>query len=32
LDNYTRDYVYISEMVGSIRVFITMMDTQRGKT
>jgi hypothetical protein len=32
LDNYTRDYVYISEMVGSIRVFITMMDTRMGKT
>jgi hypothetical protein len=32
LYNYTRDYVYISKMVGSIRVFITMMDTRRGKT
>jgi hypothetical protein len=32
LDNYTRDYVYISKMVGSIRVFITMMDTRMGKT
>jgi hypothetical protein len=32
LYNYKRDYVYISKMVGSIRVFITMMDTRREKT
>jgi hypothetical protein len=32
LYNYTPDYVYISKMVGSIRVFITMMDTRKGKT
>jgi hypothetical protein len=32
LYNYTRDYVYISKMVGSKRVFITIMDTRMGKT
>ncbi len=32
LDNYTGDYVYISEMAGSILVFITMMETQSNKT
>ncbi len=30
--NYTGDYVYFSEMAGSIRVFLTMMDTQSKKT
>ncbi len=32
LDNYMRDYAYISEMAGSIRVFLTMMDTKSKKT
>jgi hypothetical protein len=32
LDNYVQDYAYISEMLGGIRIFITMMDTRRGKT
>ncbi len=32
LDNYSGDYVYISEMVGSIRVFLTMMGTKSKKT
>ncbi len=32
LDNYVKDYVYISKMVGSMRVFITMMETQSKKT
>ncbi len=32
IDNYTRGYVYISEIVGSILVFITMMETQNKKT
>jgi hypothetical protein len=31
-DNYVRDYAYISEMLGSFRVFLTIMDTQRRKT
>jgi hypothetical protein len=32
MDNYTGDYAYISKMVGSKRVFITMLDTRREKT
>ncbi len=32
LDNYVKDYVYISKMVGGMRVFITMMKTQSKKT
>jgi hypothetical protein len=32
LDNYVQDYAYISEMLGSIRIFITMMDTRMEKT
>ncbi len=32
LDNYVGDYAYISEMVDSVRVFITMMDTKSKKT
>jgi hypothetical protein len=32
LDNYVKDYAYISEMVGSVRVFLTMMDTLSQKT
>ncbi len=32
LDNYASNYVYISKMTGSIRVFITMMDTRSKKT
>jgi hypothetical protein len=32
LDKYVKDYVYISKMVGSKRVFITMLDTRMGKT
>jgi hypothetical protein len=32
MDNYTGDYVYISKMVGSKRVFITILDTRREKT
>ncbi len=32
LDNYVKDYVYISKMVCSIRVFITMMEIRSKKT
>jgi hypothetical protein len=32
LVNYARDYAYISEMSGTIRVFLTMMDTRSQKT
>jgi hypothetical protein len=32
MDNYVRDYAYFSEMIGSVRVFLTMMDTQSQKT
>ncbi len=32
LDNYTRNYAYIYEIVGSIRVFLTIMETQSKKT
>jgi hypothetical protein len=32
VDNYVQDYAYISEMLGSIRIFITMIDTRMGKT
>ncbi len=32
LVNYMGDYVYLSEMVGSFRVFLTMMETQSKKT
>ncbi len=31
-DNYMRDYAYISEMLGNIRIFLTMMDTKSKKT
>ncbi len=30
--NYAGDYVYFSEMAGSFRVFLTMMDTHSKKT
>ncbi len=32
MDNYTGNYVYISEIIGNMLVFITMIKTQNKKT